>query len=252
MCMKRKKELKISILLDENSMSDTCKNLVNEVICDLKTYTDKYQSIDYEISYLVNKEQQILFCRNCKKCFEIGTCILDKLDGVDIIRNLIYESQLFIIATPVYEKNVSAFIKSFLDRFGYWCHLMPMLGKKCIIIVSAKYTGYDYVCRYLYEICSQFGFNVLGVICKNSTKRISILKEEILFISENIAFNILLNEVECSNTYLEEIYINYKKIFLSGMESDKKNYEFLFWEKSALIDTYQEFINNESNNKYDS
>lgn len=237
MLKKDKNKLIISILLDSNSYSKRCEKIVCDLIECIKKEFNYFNGIDIqEISLLKNK--QINFCRNCKTCFNTHNCILDIKDNMDIEKDNLKKSDLFIIATPIYEKNVSAFTKAFLDRVGYRCHTMEMLGKRCIIVVTGKFSGINEVCKYLYEICSYMGFNVIAIISDNSLKSSRDLSSEIDFMAKRVSEMVVLELYNTSNMMLESIYQKYKYIYL---DSGDDNFECSYWKNSQFIENYEEF-----------
>ncbi len=250
MLEKEVKKLRISILLDKTSYSKKCENIVKDLLTILNKEYNNFENVLIESEFLL-KNKNIEFCRNCKLCFKTSSCPLDFIDDMKYVKERIVESDLFIIASPVYEKNVSAFIKAFLDRVGYWCHLMTMLGKKCIIVITAKFNGFDEVCRYMYDICSQMGFNVIGIICNNSYNTKVYLKEEITFLAKRIVELCITEDSNSSNSYLESIYNNYRKIYHNYVKSDLNDYEYTYWIESREIDNFETFVNvilNKKNN----
>ena len=237
MLKKDKNRLAISILLDSNSYSKRCEKIVCDLIECIKKEFNCFNGIDIqEINLLKNK--QINFCRNCKTCFNTHKCILDITDSMHIEKDNLKKSDIFIIATPIYEKNVSAFIKAFLDRVGYWCHTMEMLGKRCVIVVTGKFSGTNDVCKYLYEICSYMGFNVIAVISDSSLKSSKNLSSEINFMAKRISEMNILESYNTSNVMLESIYKRYRYIYLNSKDD---NFECSYWKNSQSIENYEEF-----------
>lgn len=237
MLKKDKNKLIISILLDSNSYSKRCEKIVCDLIECIKKEFNCFNGIEIqEINLLKNK--QINFCRNCKTCFNTHKCILDIRDNMHIEKDNLKKSDIFVIATPIYEKNVSAFIKAFLDRVGYWCHTMEMLGKRCIIVVTGKFSGINDVCKYLYEICSYMGFNVIAVISDDSLKSSKNLSKEINFIAKRVSEMNILESYNASNVMLESIYKRYKNIYIN---SKGDNFECSYWKNSQSIENYEEF-----------
>lgn len=239
--MKEKKVLKISILVDKTTASLTINKLIASFIDVIKDKVNDFLDYDIKITYLLDNNN-ILFCKNCKKCFKENVCLLDNLDGMGTAKTKLIETDLLIIACPVYENNVSAFIKAFLDRVGYWCHLMPMLGTKCVIMVTAKSTGYDFVGKYLYDVFSHLGFNIQGILYKNIAKSDEDLLKELESISKKIIDDISKHIFKNSNLKLENIYEKYKYIYLNFAKKNLNSFEYKYWLQFGKIDSYQELI----------
>lgn len=219
----------------ENTIDKVIKLIMNDVEINSPLYKFNYFCLDYT--------DRIEYCCGCKNCFLTGKCELDKMDKMEMIKKKLLLSDLVIIATPVYEKNVSGFIKSFFDRIGYWQHLMPLYGKSCIIIISAKYLGYEFVCNYLYETCSSLGLTVIGMLCKNSEQTEEELNYEISFCVSSILFiiNNVLN-IE-SNGLLEKIFKNYQYIYTHLYTiNEEESLEQKYWKKLSRVSRFQELI----------
>ena len=240
-----RKKLIVSTLLDNNTYSKKCTKIVDELVKCIEKEYSHLGGIEILENKLV-KNGEILFCKNCKTCFKTHRCILDEFDNMLISKNDLKLSDLFIIATPVYEKNVSAFIKAFLDRTGYWCHTMEMLGKKCVIVVTGKFSGIENVYNYLYEICSFMGFNVIAVISDNCLKTPKTLSSEIDFVAKRIFETDIAKTINTSNYLLDQIYKNYKMIFFNSKD---KSFETIYWKNSEYIDTYEDFCKSVIENK---
>lgn len=245
--MNEKKELKISILIDKKTVSTTLNDLVDNFIGNFKNKLNK--NFKVKTNYLLENEN-IRFCINCKQCFKENICSLDQYDEMRNIKRKLVDSDLFIIACPVYEKNVSAYIKLFLDRIGYWCHLMPMLGKKCVIIVSGKNSGNHFVCKYLYEILTYLGFDVCCVLNKTLSKSNEDIFNELNEDCTNIADAFNKNRNNCSNENLEKIFQKYKLIFQNAISTESNNFEIAYWKEMRDFDTYQSFIEHTMNTNY--
>lgn len=67
-----------------------------------------------EITTINAYKRNIKPCIDCKKCCENGTCIYSDMD--DILKS-INESDLIIIAFPIYNSSIPAPLKSIIDRF---------------------------------------------------------------------------------------------------------------------------------------
>lgn len=68
--------------------------------------------------YSVNKlnlyKKELAFCSGCRKCINTGICV--KMDDIHEIVSLIKESDIIVLAAPVYWANVPAPVKNLFDR----------------------------------------------------------------------------------------------------------------------------------------
>ena len=154
----------------------------------------------------------IQFCRGCKKCFKNERCDID--DDINSISDGLNKADILVFYTSVYADFINGYTKNMLDRLSYLTHIMPFVGKYCILIVSTYISGVDDSVCYLYRYFSLLGFNVLGVISTTSFDSIAIINKRISMIVRRIEREIygeyhsrsLIQEK--MNTELNDIYGN--------------------------------------------
>ena len=77
--------------------------------------SDALNEEGFEVEIIRPSKMQIQHCIGCNKCLDSGTCHLR--DDMQVIYDLFDDSDLFIIATPVYFSGPSSVIKQVIDRF---------------------------------------------------------------------------------------------------------------------------------------
>lgn len=97
-----------------------------------------------EVIYLNLYDKNIQFCRGCRKCMETRECIM-KNDDITEITGYIKESDMIILAAPVYWANVPAVVKNLFDRLVGVAmeetNTFPkprLSGKKYILLISCN------------------------------------------------------------------------------------------------------------------
>lgn len=103
---------------------------------------------------------QLRNCVGCEKCFNNGFCPLDAIDSFNSIKDEMLSADLIVLGSPVYGGAVSGDMKSFIDRLSYWCHLMPLVGKYGIPIVTASANHVLETTAYLTTILETYGLCV--------------------------------------------------------------------------------------------
>ena len=92
---------------------------------------------DGEEAELINlREKNISDCIGCHQCMKGPTCSFN--DDMGNIRGKIHETNLLILASPVYWCGVTGLMKIFLDRlfFYYHSHNKKLISGKNVLIVS--------------------------------------------------------------------------------------------------------------------
>jgi len=75
----------------------------------------------------VLSELDIKYCKGDKSCYQSGLCVHDD-DVCEIVKE-IFDSQLVIIASPSYWGDVTAQMKTFIDRCTPYCNDNPARKK---------------------------------------------------------------------------------------------------------------------------
>lgn len=68
-----------------------------------------------EVTFVHLYEKNIQFCQGCRKCLTTRECVMKNDDLTEIV-SLIRESDVVILAAPVYWANVPAVVKNLFDR----------------------------------------------------------------------------------------------------------------------------------------
>lgn len=209
---------------------DITNNLKNKNICNIIFLSD----------------MNIKYCIGCRNCFSNGVCILDKKDDISKIDNMIMESDVIIILSPVYFDNVPGKLKSLIDRFSYRAHLLRYSGKLGYTIVTTFNSGTDIVDEYL----KKFVLNI-GIRHIHSFK----------YVEKKLNYNEFINDVNSTILETVDIKLNYSyeleqlfKIYKRGYSPDilklyKKlnfypNNEIEFWTSSFVkkVFSFNEFV----------
>ena len=101
------------------------------MLCWLKTHLEE-KKFEVEIYQLGNK--QINLCKGCYKCFELGKCVQQEDDFVEICKKML-ESDAIIFGTPTYNCTISMQLKILLDRVG--CNIGMQLRRKIGSVLTA-------------------------------------------------------------------------------------------------------------------
>lgn len=109
------------------------------------------------------RNKHISNCIGCYSCREKFECSIR--DNMTEIRALIDESELLILASPLYWCGVTGLMKTFLDRLFFYYHPKNkglIGGKKAVIVTPMNQKDVDFESQVLVEFYNRF-LNCLGV-----------------------------------------------------------------------------------------
>ncbi|MHC4277839.1 MAG: flavodoxin family protein [Planctomycetota bacterium] len=123
------------------------------------------------------RDYQFQPCNGCERCRKDKRCT-GLQDGMQLIYPKIREASGMVLISPIYSYNVTALMKSFIDRLycfynfaderpGYWSSQLAEQGRKAIIAVvgeqaSREEGGMDLTLETLHRSIKALGYEVIG------------------------------------------------------------------------------------------
>ncbi len=151
-------------------------------------FLSSLQSIgDVECEIVRLSDYRLQVCRGCKACFEKGEEHCPLKDDRDVLIEKIMASDGVVFASPNYSFQVSAVMKTFLDRLGFAFHRPTFFGKTFTSIVVQGFYGGGKIVDYLDFVANGLGFNTVKGSCvtalepmseKEKRKRDAVLAEQ--------------------------------------------------------------------------
>lgn len=115
---------------------------------------------DVEFEYLMLKDANLSNCSGCFVCFMKGEDHCPIKDDAHLIEQKMHDADGVIFATPVYGMNVSALMKTFIDRFSYMFHRPRFFHKKALLLSTTGAIGLKNILDYLQLVASIWGFEI--------------------------------------------------------------------------------------------
>lgn len=110
-------------------------------------------------------DYRIETCRGCRQCFDKGEEFCPLKDDRDVLIEKMMASDGVIFATPNYSFQVSAIMKTFLDRLGFLFHRPRLHGKTFTSIVTQGIYGGRKIVKYLSFVGGGLGLDVVKGSC---------------------------------------------------------------------------------------
>lgn len=106
-------------------------------------------------------DYKIGICRGCRVCFEKGEAFCPLRDDRDVLFEKIDASDGVVFATPNYCFQMSGYMKTFIDRFGYIVHRPRFFGKVFTGIVAQGFSGGEAILKNLDFVANTVGFQTV-------------------------------------------------------------------------------------------
>ncbi|MGB9939931.1 flavodoxin family protein [Methanosarcina sp.] len=113
-----------------------------------------------EFEYLLLRDANLSQCRGCFACLSKGENYCPCKDDASLIEQKMHAADGVIFASPVYGMNVSALMKTFIDRFCYILHRPRFFNKKALLLSTTGAVGLKETLDYLKLIAGIWGFEV--------------------------------------------------------------------------------------------
>jgi multimeric flavodoxin WrbA len=144
------------------------KKHTHDAVCRFLEHLKALGDVECEIVAL--SDYRLEACRGCKLCFEKGEEACPLKDDRDALIAKMVASDGVVFASPNYSFNVSAIMKTFLDRLGFVFHRPRFHGKAFTGIVVQGIYGGAKIEKYLASAGGGLGFHVSELAAKESDK----------------------------------------------------------------------------------
>ncbi|MBO4456619.1 MAG: flavodoxin family protein [Butyrivibrio sp.] len=211
-----------------------------------KSITEKLDEDKFTVEFAYPQDYNISPCAGCAKCFIRAKCVCS--DDLEKLHAKILESDIFIIASPVYLHYFTADLKRILDRSAWWAHTLRLQGKPVVVLSTCDTNGHKTVTKPLSKIMTFMGGNVIA--CANAAMFPSQLDNEEWMeeVSGEIARRIekYADIPHESNADIEKLFTNMKTaVSMQNVRREKYNLdiklgEYDFWCDMGMIE-YESF-----------
>jgi len=140
----------------------------------VRQFLNSLQSLgDVECEIVALSDYKLETCVGCKTCFIKGESSCPLKDDRDVLIEKMMASDGVVFASPNYAYQVSAIMKTFLDRLGFVFHRPCFFGKACTSIVAQGIYGGRKIVKYLDFVGHGLGFNVARGSCVTALEPMS-------------------------------------------------------------------------------
>lgn len=135
------------------------KRFTYGLLCEIKEILNS-EGIEVEIINLYDFD--IKDCNGCEVCILKGKCTIK--DDMDFLMEKLRSCDGVILSSPVYLRNVSGKLKTFVDRTCMWYHRPHLYGKPLLSVSTTKGSGLKFTLKYIEDVGVQWGMYPSGRI----------------------------------------------------------------------------------------
>ncbi len=190
------------------------------------------EAADVHVRFVSLHDYVIGDCIGCEECMTGGTC--GEHDDIAGLLGEMKRTDGIILSSPVYLRQVSGRMKSFIDRTCCWFHCPPLANKPILAVSTTMGSGLKDTLIYLESVAEQWGAMQAGTIGRD----IRTMNHPVEA-SEVACFLELLNNPKSYKPTLKNL-INFqvqKALALHVLTQDKPYWEKRNWTEE---DYYQE------------
>lgn len=107
-------------------------------------------------------ETELLPCRGCRICFDLGELRCPRDDALLDIHARMQAADLLIVATPVYVNDVSGLVKTWIDRLAFVCHRPEFAGRSAYLLATVGVGPTAHTLRTLNLALRSWGYHLVG------------------------------------------------------------------------------------------
>lgn len=103
-------------------------------------FRERAETAGETVSYerMCGDQLDVKFCQGCERCFREGICPLDSVDDMAMLKQRMLDCDILLFGSPVYCGSMSGLAKTIIDRITYWTHRFDLLGKPCLLFMTAS------------------------------------------------------------------------------------------------------------------
>jgi len=169
-------------------------------------------------------------CIGCNNCFNKGQCNIT--DDMKDIKKEMLLSDCIIFVSPVYVHHVTGNMKIFIDRIGYWTHLMKLRGKFSMSVSVSSNNGNAFVNDYLDKVLMYLGTSNSKALALQSISLTDQILQSYVDVSAYRLLSDYKNKVFKKNREQESLFINLRNQYT---EPEIKTVESEYWLSNNML-----------------
>lgn len=128
-----------------------------------EAFRERAEAAGETVSYerMCGNQLDVKFCQSCESCFTEGICPLDSIDDMAALKQRMLDCDVLLFGSPVYGGSMSGLAKTVIDRISYWTHRFDLLGKPCLVFMTAS-SNHGQAAREVEELLMYHGLAIVN------------------------------------------------------------------------------------------
>ncbi len=199
----------------------------------LKFLEKHLHSHDIQMEFIPLNSRNIKDCQGCEQCVLGDGCVMN--DDMLLIKELMMHADGIILASPVYNNNISGKMKMFIDRTAKWAHSPVLTSKPYLGVTTTSSSGLKLVLKYLTTVGVNWGAHPIGNIWASKRK---IPKKKNLAVLKRFIVSINLEPTNHRPTLNQIIQFQVKKVLAKTVFPN----DYAFWQQNGWLNTSYYYI----------
>jgi len=197
----------------------------------------------FDLEEICLSRHQIEYCVGCALCLEQGACWI-RDDHKGLMKKLL-EADAIILASPVYFRNVTGQMKTFLDRSLCYGHRPQGTWKPGLAVCVSAGWGETPVAQYLSQMLRVFGAFAVGQLTSIAVGPGGFLgQEEVAARAADLARDLSRAVREGRRFPASDLDLDYWN-FMGGLVRENREFmkaDFEHWQKLGVLENFETYV----------
>jgi multimeric flavodoxin WrbA/putative sterol carrier protein len=197
----------------------------------------------FDLEEICLSRHQIEYCVGCALCLEQGACWI-RDDHKGLMKKLL-EADAIILASPVYFRNVTGQMKTFLDRSLCYGHRPRGTWKPGLAVCVSAGWGETPVAQYLSQMLRVFGAFAVGQLTSIAVGPGEFLgQEEVAARAADLARDLSRAVREGRRFPASDLDLDYWN-FMGGLVRENREFmkaDFEHWQKLGVLENFETYV----------
>jgi len=219
----------------KNGNTEKIVSLLKEELILLSEKSDI--KINFDTVHLAQRNIQV--CRGCRICFDKGENFCPLKDDLLEIKQKISETDVLVLASPVYVEDVNGIMKNWIDRMAFICHRPEFFGKFSYSLSTSGVGSTNHTLMTLNSALRVWGLSVIGQrsfitgALMDKEEIVKLYKDKIFSTAKRILKYYQTAKNSCP-TFFSLMVFKIQQLYYKR-EQDKTSIDYIYWKSKGWL-----------------